>query len=136
MGTSSRRNQTLFVLLLNKVKKRETPRTQIPHLIGAGYVTDCSRGSDGAPCRGWIPACAGKTEVVDLGRMGGLPEGDRLGVWPSAVPRVEPDARSFKGVPGLRFPQGLPLVAEHLHAYERHAASADRLHVPHPGLGK
>ena len=29
---------------------------QIPHLIGAGRVTDCSRGSDGAPCRGWIPA--------------------------------------------------------------------------------
>ncbi len=43
--------------------------SQIHHLIGAGRVTDCSRGSDGAPCRGWIPACAGMTEAVDLGDL-------------------------------------------------------------------
>ena len=30
-------------------------------------MTDCSPGSDSAPCRGWIPACAGMTEVGDLG---------------------------------------------------------------------
>ena len=40
---------------------------EIPHLIGACRVTDCSRGREGAPCRGWIPACAGMTEAVDLG---------------------------------------------------------------------
>ena len=49
-----------------KLGTRET--TQIHHLIGAGRVTDCFRGSDGAPCWGWIPACAGMTEVGDLGR--------------------------------------------------------------------
>ena len=43
-------------------------KPQIPHLIGAGHVTHCSLGRDGAPCRGWIPACAGMTEVGDLGQ--------------------------------------------------------------------
>ena len=40
---------------------RFTP--QIPHLIWTGGVLDCFRGCDGAPCRGWIPAFAGMTEV-------------------------------------------------------------------------
>ena len=47
-------------------------RAKIHHLIGAGRVIDCFRGSDGAPCRGWIPACAGMTEVGDLGRAPGI----------------------------------------------------------------
>ena len=36
---------------------------QLPHLIGPGGVTDCFRSHSGAPCRGWIPACAGRTVV-------------------------------------------------------------------------
>ena len=39
----------------------------IPHLIGPAGVTDCFRCHGGAPCRGWIPAFAGMTEVGDLG---------------------------------------------------------------------
>ena len=41
-------------------------RTEIHHLIWTGGVLDCFRGCDGAPCRGWIPAFAGMTEVGGL----------------------------------------------------------------------
>ena len=43
-------------------------RPEIHHLIWTGGVLDCFRGCDSAPCRGWIPAFAGMTEVGDFGR--------------------------------------------------------------------
>ncbi len=43
---------------------------RIHHLIRKAGVKDCFRGRDGAPCRGWIPVCAGMTEVRDLGKLG------------------------------------------------------------------
>ena len=69
-------------------------------------------------------------------RTGRPPEGTELGAGPLSVLKVGPDTGSFEGVPCLRLPEGLPLVTEHLHADELHAASADGLDVPHPGLGE
>ena len=46
------------------VKVRQT--CEIHHLIWTGGVLDCFRGCDGAPCRGWIPAFAGMTEMGDF----------------------------------------------------------------------
>ena len=48
--------------------KTEQLRTgEIHHLIWTGGVLDCFRGCDGAPCRGWITAFAGMTEMGDFG---------------------------------------------------------------------
>ena len=46
-------------------------KPQIPHLIGAGRVTDCSRAGDGFPPRIVVRGrlCAGMTEAVDLGSL-------------------------------------------------------------------
>ena len=41
--------------------------TKIHRLVWTGGVLDCFRGCDRAPCRGWIPAFAGMTEVGDFG---------------------------------------------------------------------
>ena len=40
--------------------------TKIHRLIWTSGVLDCFRGCDRAPCRGWIPAFAGMTEVGDF----------------------------------------------------------------------
>ena len=51
------------------LRKQPLARPWIPQLIGPAGVTDCFRCHGGAPCRGWIPAFAGMTEVGDLGDL-------------------------------------------------------------------
>ena len=40
------------------------PRSQIHYLIGPAGAMNQFPSHDGRPCRGWIPACAGTTEVL------------------------------------------------------------------------
>ena len=47
--------------------ERPWPPAQITHLVWTNGVLDCFRDCGGPPCRGWIPAFAGKTEVGDFG---------------------------------------------------------------------
>ena len=68
-------------------------RAEIPHIIWTGGVLDCFRGCDGAPCRGWIPAFAGMTEVGDFGR--GTLLGSMVQGLPTGVPSEE--SRACRG---------------------------------------
>ena len=63
-------------------------KPQVPHLIGAGRVTDCSRGSDGASCLGWIPAPYRGTGQALRGNDGGGGSGGTSRV-PTFVPKYE-----------------------------------------------